>query len=111
CRLFMAFDGRWKLVHAPGFRPMLFDLQDDPQELRDRGGDLAEAECAAAAAKLYAALHDWGLRQSQRTTLSEQEMLSRRGKSVQRGILIGVFDESELPDALWTHYRGREAGG
>ncbi len=25
-RLFMAFDGRWKYIHAPGFRPMLFDL-------------------------------------------------------------------------------------
>ena len=27
CRLFMVFDGRWKYVHASGFRPMLYDLQ------------------------------------------------------------------------------------
>ena len=24
CRLFMVFDGRWKYIHAPGFRPMLY---------------------------------------------------------------------------------------
>lgn len=45
CRLFMAFDGRWKYVHAPGFRPMLFDLENDPQECIDRGVDPACAAC------------------------------------------------------------------
>ena len=33
CRLFMVFDGRWKYIHASGFRPMLYDLLEDPQEL------------------------------------------------------------------------------
>ena len=32
CRLFMVFDGRWKYIHASGFRPMLYDLESDPQE-------------------------------------------------------------------------------
>jgi choline-sulfatase len=27
--------GRWKLVHYNGYRPQLFDLQDDPHELHD----------------------------------------------------------------------------
>jgi len=40
CRLFMVFDGRWKYIHASGFRPMLYDLESDPQELTDRGADL-----------------------------------------------------------------------
>ena len=31
CRLFMAFDGRWKSIHASGFRPMLYYLDSDPQ--------------------------------------------------------------------------------
>lgn len=106
CRLFMAFDGRWKLIHAPGFRPMLFDLLNDPQELHDCGRDLSLPDHADAAKKLYNALHRWSLRQSQRTTLSEAQMLARRGKSVRRGILIGVYDESELPDELWAKYRG-----
>ncbi len=39
CRLFMVFDGRFKYVHAPGFRPMLWDLQTDPNEYRDLGDD------------------------------------------------------------------------
>ena len=33
CRLYMAFDGRWKYIHATGFRPLLFDLKADPHEL------------------------------------------------------------------------------
>ena len=32
-RLYMIFDGRWKMMHAEGgFRPMLFDLENDPEE-------------------------------------------------------------------------------
>jgi hypothetical protein len=31
CRLYMAFDGRWKYIHATGFRPLLFDLESDPR--------------------------------------------------------------------------------
>ncbi len=34
CRLFMVFDGRWKYIHASGFRPMLYDLETDPEEYR-----------------------------------------------------------------------------
>ena len=30
CRLFMVFDGRWKYIHASGFRPMLYDLARRP---------------------------------------------------------------------------------
>jgi arylsulfatase A-like enzyme len=103
CRLFMVFDGRWKMIHAIGFRPMLFDLETDPDELDDRGADEA---CAAERERLFAALQAWGLRQSQRTTLSEQQMLARRGSAPKRGILIGVFDETELADELWAKYRG-----
>ncbi len=31
--------GRWKLVHCVRYRPQLFDLQSDPEELVDRAGD------------------------------------------------------------------------
>ena len=58
CRLFMVFDGRWKYIHASGFRPMLYDLQSDPQEFADRGEDPA---CADVIARLQAALFDWAL--------------------------------------------------
>src|SRR4029078_8944661 len=52
-RLFMVFDGRWKSIHASGFRPMLYDLQTDPQEFEDRGADPA---CAAVIARSQASL-------------------------------------------------------
>jgi arylsulfatase A-like enzyme len=47
CRLFMVFDGRWKYIHASGFRPMLYDLLEDPSELTDRGEDSSCAEMMA----------------------------------------------------------------
>ena len=102
-RLFMVADQRWKLIHAPGFRPMLYDLESDPNEYRDLGADPA---CEGERRRLMAALHAWGLRLSQRTTLSEQQVRNRRGKSERLGILIGVWDESELPDELWSKYLG-----
>ena len=55
CRLFMVFDGRWKYIHASGFRPMLHDLESDPNEFADRGEDPA---CAEIIARLQSALFD-----------------------------------------------------
>lgn len=105
-RLFCIADARWKLIEAPGFRPMLFDLAADPQELVDRGEDPA---CAGEIARLQAALHAWGLRQSQRTTRSEDEIKAMRGKSQRKGILIGVWDEAELPPEMWSGYTGKDS--
>jgi arylsulfatase A-like enzyme len=102
-RLFMVADGRWKYVHAPGFRPMLFDLQTDPQELADLGADPAHE---GERRRLAAELAEWGLRLSQRATRSDAEIAAARGKSLRTGILVGVWDESELPEELWGAYRG-----
>lgn len=104
-RLFMLADRRWKYVHAVGFRPMLYDMESDPNEFRDLGAD---PRFAAERARLEAALHLWSLRQSQRTTKSERQMQGARGKSQRRGILIGVWDESDVPDELWSRYVGEE---
>jgi arylsulfatase A-like enzyme len=41
CRALMVRDKRWKYIHYNLFRPQLFDLQRDPQELRDLGDDPA----------------------------------------------------------------------
>jgi len=101
--LFMIADKHWKLMHAPGFRPMLFDLLNDPQELHDLGADPAfESQCQ----QLMAALHRWALRPSQRTTISDATLQAGRGKSMRRGILVGVWNESDIPAELWTAYRG-----
>jgi arylsulfatase A-like enzyme len=104
--LFMVADRRWKYIHAPGFRPMLFDLDGDPDELRDLGADpSSEGERQ----RLAGALARWGWRQSQRTTRSEAEIIAARGTSQRRGILIGVWDEAELPAELWRSYLGQDA--
>ena len=100
-RLFMIADARWKLIHAVGFGPMLFDLKNDPAELHDRAAD---PSCAGERARLEAALAQWGQRPSQRTTRSEQQIVNARGKSARRGILIGVWDEDEIPAELWRGY-------
>ena len=104
-RLFMVADERWKYVHAVGFRPMLYDLESDPSEFRDLGADPAHE---GERKRLAAALGEWGLRLSQRTTRSEQQMRAARGSAQRRGILIGVWEESELPAELWSRYLGED---
>ena len=57
---------------------------------------------------MAAALAEWGLRLSQRTTRSEQQMKAARGKSQRKGILIGVWDEADVAPELWSKYLGDE---
>jgi arylsulfatase A-like enzyme len=102
-RLFMVFDGRWKLIHAPGFRPMLYDLQADPQEFVDLGADPAHE---GDRARLMARLRDWALRPAQRTTVSDAAARARRAGGMDTGVLIGVWDETEIPPELSARYRG-----
>lgn len=102
-RLFMVADKRWKYVHALGFRPMLYDMAADPEELRDLGEDPA---CDGERRRLAAALAEWGLRLSQRTTRSEQQIREARGQSQRKGILIGVWDERDVSDEFWSAYLG-----
>jgi arylsulfatase A-like enzyme len=103
-RLFMVFDGRYKLMHAEGgFRPMLFDLEKDPDEFRDlaKGSDHgAEIE------RLYGLLAQWGRRLSQRVTRSDDQIRAQRGASLRRGILPFLWDGSEVPEELTERYRG-----
>ena len=97
CRLFMVFDGRWKMIHAPGLRPMLFDLETDPQELRDLGAD---AGYAGEAARLRAALLDWALKDHNRITTPDAAIEGYGpAAQVKAGIFIGYVDEAEVAEA------------
>jgi len=93
-RAFMVCDRRWKFVYAEGMRPMLFDLAADPQELADLGADPATA---GERERLLGLLNRWARRQSQRTTVADAQIEARRGGSESKGILIGYWDETELP--------------
>jgi arylsulfatase A-like enzyme len=95
CRLFMVFDGRWKYIHASGYRPMLYDLQSDPQEFADRGDDPA---CADVVARLQARLFDWALHPKMHITTPNARIAQYAAGQIQvkGGILIGIWDEAEL---------------
>ncbi|MGL4240958.1 MAG: sulfatase/phosphatase domain-containing protein, partial [Beijerinckiaceae bacterium] len=95
CRLFLAFDGRWKYVHASGFRPMLYDIETDPDEVVDRGED---PDCAPVIQRLQAALFDWALHPKLHITTPNAKIAAYADKQMQvrAGVLIGIWDEAEL---------------
>lgn len=104
-RLFMVFDGRHKLVHAEGgFRPMLFDLETDPDELVDLGASPAHR---LVIERLEDMLSGWARRPAQRTTISHDEILGMRGKSRRFGIIVGAVDAEELAPDLRAKITGR----
>ena len=95
CRLFMVFDGRWKYIHASGFRPMLYDLESDPQEFCDRGAD---PSCAETIARLQSELFDWALHPKGHITTPNEKIANYANQQLQvkNGVLIGIWDEAEL---------------
>jgi len=104
-RLFMIADKRWKFMHAEGnVQPMLFDLQNDPEEYFDLGTDSAYQSVIDT---MYCRLSQWARRRSQRTTLSDENAVKNQGRSRRKGILLGVYDGSELDQELLIKYRGR----
>ncbi len=99
----MVCDGRYKMMHAQGgFRPMLFDLQTDPDEFHDRAKGHDHEDVIA---RLYDHLAQWGRRCSQRVTRSDEDIRNMRGKSLRKGILPFLVDGSEVPDELTEKYR------
>ncbi|VVT30037.1 sulfatase-like hydrolase/transferase [Hoeflea sp. EC-HK425] len=103
-RLFMVYDGRYKLIHAEGgFRPMLFDTLTDPDEFHDLGGQPGHE---AVLAELYEKLARWGRRNAQRVTRSDDDIEAMRGASARKGILPFLVDGSEVPEELTVKYRG-----
>ncbi|MGR3660715.1 MAG: sulfatase-like hydrolase/transferase [Paracoccaceae bacterium] len=105
-RIFMVATDQWKLFHFEGgFRPMLFDLVNDPDELVD----LAKGDAHTSVInELYDMLFTWARRPSQRTTISDTEILRRRhaGGSERRGILLGIYSEEDTELENLTQYTG-----
>ena len=109
-RLFMVANKRWKFMHAEGegpegpFPPMLFDLQNDPEEFHDLGQSEERAEIVDM---MYKYLGKWGRRMSQRTTKSEKDIINMRGASRRKGIVLGTYDGSEVDPEWLVKYRGK----
>ena len=104
-RQYMVANTRWKYIYAEGFRPMLFDLENDPNELTDLG---TSAEHEAIRQEMFEALSAWARRLSQRTTMSPADVIAERKRSPARGILLGALDETEMSDAQRAFYGKRK---
>ncbi|QGX96850.1 phosphonate monoester hydrolase [Roseovarius faecimaris] len=96
CRLIMVHDGRWKYVHAEGFRPMLYDLKSDPDELHDLGADPThESECA----RLGEVLNRWARHPHSRITAPYDAQTGSGAEELELGILIGFWDSHDVDEA------------
>jgi arylsulfatase A-like enzyme len=104
-RQYMVANTRWKYIYAEGFRPMLFDLENDPNELNDLG---KSAEHEVIRQEMFEALSTWARRLSQRTTMSPADVIAERNRSPARGILLGALDETEMSDAQRAFYGKRK---
>lgn len=94
-RMTMGFDGRYKLIHCPGHRPMLFDLQEDPGELIDFGKDPSRQ---GVVTELSMKLLDWSSSLASRPTVSRAFAEANQGLSLRQGILVGFWDHTEVPE-------------
>tara|TARA_B110000196_G_C21152324_1_gene670577 strand:+ start:5446 stop:7074 length:1629 start_codon:yes stop_codon:yes gene_type:complete len=95
-RLLMIFDGRWKYIHAEGFRPILFDLENDPDELIDLGASLDHKRTRA---RLHEALFSWTRQHHNRITRTPQQINKMAAAGEPPGIQIGFWDEEELRES------------
>ena len=88
---------------------MLFDLQQDPDELQDQGASNA-SEHVAARARLHEALFRWARQPRQRVTISDEviENTEVQARVSEAGILIGYVDEADLA-AQRQHFKPRFA--
>ena len=92
-RLAMIFDGRWKYVHVEAMRPMLFDLENDPDELTDLGADPAYSGQTNRLRELH---FDWTRQHHNRTTRSAEKINQMAAQKEPPGIIIGYTDKEEL---------------
>ncbi|MBL8382913.1 MAG: sulfatase-like hydrolase/transferase [Burkholderiales bacterium] len=88
CGMITLRDHRYKYVHCDGFRPLLFDLQQDPQEFFDLGG----RESSRAILEEYAAkLAQWLLQRRRYTTCSDRFADTWLQDARYGGMKIGVW--------------------
>ena len=84
CRAIMLREARWKYVHYNLFRPQLFDLQEDPQELNDLGRDEDHGRIRSAMRKL---LLDWRRRLKPRVGMPYDNL---EGMGPERDEALGI---------------------
>ncbi len=88
CRIYMVRDDKWKYVHFRGFRPQLFDLVNDPEELVDLGAHPAHDEVRRC---MEAMLFDRLMSRRNRVTVADEIVESRTDRVREKGIIIGEW--------------------
>ncbi len=108
CRWYVVVDKRWKYIAftAARFRPILLDLQNDPNEFNDLGGSTRE-EHVQVMALMESRLRQWQQRNTQRATMSDEKIITSAGKSLRRGVVLGIYEVGEEQEELFSKYRGR----
>lgn len=90
-RMLMVRGERWKLVHfGRDFPPQLFDLQEDPLELEDRGRDTGAA-AREAREGLYGLAFDWMRERRNRIGMTDETVDRRPSPAAVGGAKIGVW--------------------
>ncbi|QKH38254.1 alkaline phosphatase family protein [Achromobacter pestifer] len=97
----MVRDDRWKYVLAEGYRPMLYDLQEDPHEFVDLGASPAHE---VVRKRMEDMLFRWARQPRQRNTVADGTIESTevQPRISEGGILIGYWDEADLARARQT---------
>lgn len=70
-RAWMVRSERWKCIFFEGFRPSLFDLEADPEELHDLAED---PQCAEIIATMQDRLFAWARKRKTRVTMSDADI-------------------------------------
>lgn len=104
-RLIMCVDQRWKYWHCEGFRPMLFDLENDPLELTDLGTSAAP-EHIAIRDKMHNRIFEWARRHHNRITRTHAQLDAVTNKEPP-GIIIGVWDEADFEETFGHPFKDR----
>ena len=84
----MARTERWKYVHHQGLRPQLFDMENDPLELVDRGDD---PRLDSVRSEMRERIADWQLGLKRRTGVDHDYIASHTEFQRQAKVLIGVW--------------------
>jgi arylsulfatase A-like enzyme len=88
CRAMMIRTERWKYVWWQDFRPMLFDLANDPREWRDLGGNDAYAHVFR---EMEGRLEAWLKARKTRVTVDDAYVEARTAIHKKHGIFFGVW--------------------
>lgn len=84
----MVRDPRYKYIHFPGFPPQLFDLVDDPAELRDLGRDAGHVGICET---MRQRLADWHGQRRNRITVADAVIERETGLAAERGYVFGAW--------------------